>query len=158
MIVTDKSSIITFAIPVFMLLILIEYCYGIYKGKSNYRLNDTFTSLSIGMISRYPTMLNLGLQSLIFVYISKYFNVGLLSIKNPMTWIIAFLLYDLSYYWMHRMHHEIKILWALIASIIMERNSTCPLLSDKQAQGGYGNGYFIYRWYFLEFRAKFSSL
>jgi len=57
MIVTDKSSIITFAIPVFMLLILIEYCYGKYKGKSNYRLNDTFTSLSIGMISRYPTML-----------------------------------------------------------------------------------------------------
>ena len=39
-----------------MLLILIEYCYGVYKGKSNYRLNDTFTSLSIGMISRYPTM------------------------------------------------------------------------------------------------------
>ncbi|MDC0546948.1 sterol desaturase family protein [Gammaproteobacteria bacterium] len=112
MIVTDKSSIITFAIPVFMLLILIEYCYGIYKGKSNYRLNDTFTSLSIGMISRYPTMLNLGLQSLIFVYISKYFNVGLLSVKNPLTWIVAFLLYDLSYYWMHRMHHEIKILWA----------------------------------------------
>ena len=101
MIVTDKSSIITFAIPVFMLLILIEYCYGVYKGKSNYRLNDTFTSLSIGMISRYPTMLNLGLQSLIFVYISKYFNVGLLSVKNPFTWIIAFLLYDLSYYWMH---------------------------------------------------------
>jgi sterol desaturase/sphingolipid hydroxylase (fatty acid hydroxylase superfamily) len=112
MIVTDKSSIITFAIPVFMLLILIEYCYGVYKGKSNYRLNDTFTSLSIGMISRYPTMLNLGMQSLIFVYISKYFNVGLLSVKNPITWIIAFLLYDLSYYWMHRMHHEIKILWA----------------------------------------------
>ena len=112
MIVTDKSSIITFAIPVFMLLILIEFCYGVYKGKSNYRLNDTFTSLSIGMISRYPTMLNLGMQSLIFVYISKYFNVGLLSVKNPFTWIIAFLLYDLSYYWMHRMHHEIKILWA----------------------------------------------
>ena len=57
MIVTDQSSIITFAIPVFMLLILIEYCYGVFKGKSNYKLNDTFTSLSIGMISRYPTML-----------------------------------------------------------------------------------------------------
>lgn len=112
MIVTDKSSIITFAVPVFLLLIVIEYCYGKYKGKNTYRLNDTFTSLSLGMISRYPTMLNLGMQSLIFVYISKYLNVGLLSAKNPLTWVIAFLLYDLSYYWMHRMHHEIKILWA----------------------------------------------
>ena len=112
MIVTDKSSIITFAVPIFLLLIVIEYCYGKYKGKNTYRLNDTFTSLSLGMISRYPTMLNLGMQSLIFVYISKYLNVGLLSVKNPLTWVIAFLLYDLSYYWMHRMHHEIKILWA----------------------------------------------
>jgi sterol desaturase/sphingolipid hydroxylase (fatty acid hydroxylase superfamily) len=111
-IVTDKSSIITFAVPVFFLMIIIEYCYGRFVGKDTYRLNDTFTSISLGMISRYPTMLNLGVQSLIFVYIGKYLNVGLLSMKNPLTWIIAFLLYDLSYYWMHRLHHEIKILWA----------------------------------------------
>ena len=111
-VVTDKSAIITFAVPVFFLMIIIEYCYGRYVGKDTYRLNDTFTSISLGMISRYPTMLNLGVQSLIFVYISKYMNVGLLSMKNPLTWIIAFLLYDLSYYWMHRLHHEIKILWA----------------------------------------------
>ena len=33
-----------------------------------------------------------------------------LSVKSN-TWIVAFF-GDLSYYWMHRMHHEIKILWA----------------------------------------------
>ena len=64
-IVTDKSSIITFAVPVFFLMIIIEYCYGRFVGKDTYRLNDTFTSISLGMISRYPTMLNLGVQSLI---------------------------------------------------------------------------------------------
>ena len=112
MIITDASIIIAFAVPVFFLLIFIEYFYGVFVGKNTYRLNDTFTSISLGMISRYPTMLNLGMQSFIFIYISKYFNVGLLSVKNPVTWVIAFLLYDLSYYWMHRMHHEIKILWA----------------------------------------------
>ena len=111
-VITDKSSIITFAIPVFFLLIVIEYFYGKYIGKNTYRLNDTVTSIALGMISRFPTMLNLGVQSIIFVYISSYLNLELLSVKNPLTWIIAFLLYDLSYYWMHRMHHEIKILWA----------------------------------------------
>ena len=60
-VVTDKSAIITFAVPVFFLMIIIEYCYGRYVGKDTYRLNDTFTSISLGMISRYPTMLNLGL-------------------------------------------------------------------------------------------------
>ena len=111
-VVTDKSMIITLAIPVFFLLIVIEYFYGRYVGKNTYRLNDTVTSITVGMISRFPTMLNLGVQSVIFVYISSYLNMELLSVKNPFTWIIAFLLYDLSYYWMHRMHHEIKILWA----------------------------------------------
>ena len=111
-VVTDKSVIITLAIPVFFLLIIVEYVYGRMIGKNTYRLNDTVTSITIGMISRFPTMLNLGVQSVIFVYISSYLNLELLSVKNPFTWIIAFLLYDLSYYWMHRMHHEIKILWA----------------------------------------------
>ncbi len=112
MIVTDKSLIITFAVPVFFLLILVEYFYGRSVGNNTYRLSDTFTSISLGMISRYPTMLNLGVQSIIFMYISSSLNLKLLSIANPMTWVIAFLLYDLSYYWMHRLHHEIKILWA----------------------------------------------
>tara|TARA_B100001059_G_scaffold233831_1_gene274816 strand:+ start:795 stop:2048 length:1254 start_codon:yes stop_codon:yes gene_type:complete len=111
-VVTDKSIIITFAIPAFFFLIIVEYFYGKYIGKNTYRLNDTVTSITIGMISRFPTMLNLGVQSVIFVYISTNLNLELLSVKNPFTWIIAFLLYDLSYYWMHRMHHEIKILWA----------------------------------------------
>jgi len=112
MIITDKSLVVTFAIPVFFLLILIEYFYGRYIGKNTYRLNDTFTSIGIGMISRYPTMLNLGFQSAVFIYISSSLNLNLLSTKNPITWVLAFLMYDLSYYWMHRMHHEIKILWA----------------------------------------------
>ena len=69
-VVTDKSVIITFAIPVFFLLIMVEYVYGRYIGKNTYRLNDTVTSITIGMISRFPTMLNLGMQSVIFLYIS----------------------------------------------------------------------------------------
>ena len=76
-VVTDKSVIITFAVPVFFLLIIIEYFYGKYVGKNTYRLNDTITSITIGMISRFPTMLNLGVQSVIFIYISSYLNLEL---------------------------------------------------------------------------------
>ena len=74
-VITDKSVIITLAIPVFFLLIIVEYIYGKMIGKNTYRLNDTVTSITIGMISRFPTMLNLGVQSVIFVYISSYLNL-----------------------------------------------------------------------------------
>ena len=70
-VVTDKSIIITLAIPVFFLLIIVEYIYGRYVGKNTYRLNDTVTSITIGMISRFPTMLNLGIQSVIFLFYKK---------------------------------------------------------------------------------------
>ena len=74
-VLTDKSIIITLAVPAFFVLIVIEYFYGVFIGKNTYRLNDTLTSISLGMISRFPVMLNLGVQSLIFIYISKVFNI-----------------------------------------------------------------------------------
>ena len=49
MIATDKSIIITFAAPIFLLLIFIEYVYGVRMGKNNYRVSDTFTSLGLGL-------------------------------------------------------------------------------------------------------------
>ena len=112
MIITDKSIIITLAVPVFLLLIVIEYLYGLKVGKNNYKLSDTFTSLGLGLISRFPPLLNIGLQGAAFVYVGSYLNLKLLPLDSPITWIVGFLLYDLSYYWMHRMHHEIKVLWA----------------------------------------------
>jgi len=112
MVATDKSVIITFAVPVFLILILIEYAYGIRIGKNNYRISDTFTSLGLGLISRLPPMLNLGFQGVAFAYVGAHLNLGLLSTKSVWTWLMAFIFYDFLYYWMHRMHHEIKVLWA----------------------------------------------
>ena len=112
MIITDKSIIITLAVPIFLFLIVVEYFYGLKIGKNNYKLSDTFTSLGLGLISRFPAMLNLGFQGAVFVYVGSSLNLKLLPLDNPFTWIIGFVLYDLSYYWMHRIHHEVKVLWA----------------------------------------------
>jgi len=108
----DKSSIITFAIPVFFLMILLELAYGFLIGKNTYRVNDTFTSISIGLISRLPVILNLGFQGVIFVYFAKRYSINLMPVNELMTWVIAFIMYDFFYYWMHRLHHEYRVLWA----------------------------------------------
>ena len=76
---------LSLAIPVFFLLIIVEYIYGRLVGKNTYRLNDTVTSITIGMISRFPTMLNLGAKRNIFIY-KQLFNqkngLALLSVKT----------------------------------------------------------------------------
>ena len=106
------SNIIAYAVPVFTLMIFCEFLYGYLRKKNNYRLNDTVTSIGLGLMSRYPALLGLGVQGLVYAFISKQFNLGLLASYDPYVWVIAFVLYDLSYYWLHRSHHQIKVLWA----------------------------------------------
>ena len=108
----DSSIIITLAVPAFFILIFIELIYGLVSGKSNYRLNDTFTSISLGLISRYIPLLGLGIQGAAFAYVAQYYNLKLFSPSSLWVWILAFFLYDFCYYWMHRLHHEVKVLWA----------------------------------------------
>ena len=106
------SNLIAYAVPVFTFMILCEFIYGYFRNKNNYRLNDTFTSIGLGLMSRYPALLNIGVQGLIYAFIFQNFNLGLLNSYDPFVWVVAFILYDLSYYWLHRFHHQIKILWA----------------------------------------------
>ena len=108
----DSSIIITLAVPAFFVLIFIELIYGLVAGKNNYRLNDSFTSISLGLISRYIPLLGLGLQGAAFAYVAQYYNLKLFSSSSLWVWVFAFFLYDFCYYWMHRLHHEVKVLWA----------------------------------------------
>jgi|TARA_B110000438_G_C15770958_1_gene631851 sterol desaturase/sphingolipid hydroxylase (fatty acid hydroxylase superfamily) len=108
----DVSSLITYAIPFFLLLIVFEFFYGVIKKENNYRLNDTLTSMSLGLISRFVPLLGLGFQYVVYKYVTEYYNLKLLNMEDAWVWIVSFLLYDVCYYWMHRMHHEIKVFWA----------------------------------------------
>ena len=75
-------------------MIGIELLYGYLKNKNNYRLNDTITSINIGLLSRFPTILNLGLQGAAFAYAASYLNMKLLPTNSVFTWVFAFFLYD----------------------------------------------------------------
>ena len=108
----DKSVLIFLAIPVFYALMIIEFTCGVIIKKNTYRLNDTFVSISIGLISRFPVILNLGFNTLIFSLAATTFNLKLLPLDSWVTWVVGFVLYDLTYYVQHRLHHEIKLLWA----------------------------------------------
>jgi len=108
----DSSIFITYAVPVFFLMIGIEFVFGVIKGTNNYRLNDSIAAISLGLISRLPPLLNLGIQGVVWTYVATNLNMSLLPKDSWVTWVIAFLFYDLCYYWMHRMSHEVKVLWA----------------------------------------------
>ncbi|SVB10495.1 uncharacterized protein METZ01_LOCUS163349, partial [marine metagenome] len=56
----------------------VEYLFGVLMGRNNYRLNDSFAAISLGLISRLPPVLNLGFQGAVFAHAVSSFNLKLL--------------------------------------------------------------------------------
>ena len=44
-------NFVPYAVPFFLLLILLEFCWGWLKGNNTYRVNDSLNSLSLGLLS-----------------------------------------------------------------------------------------------------------
>ena len=108
----SHNLIILYATPLFILLILTEFFYGSIKQRNNYRLNDTFMSINLGILSRIPEIVKLGFVTLIYDITFNHFSLGIVWKDNIYLWVIAFVIYDFLYYWMHRASHRINILWA----------------------------------------------
>lgn len=104
---------IVYAVPVFLLLMALEFWWSRRRGLQVYRAADTVSSLSLGIISQlvavFTPLLMLGLYSALFQ------QAALLpewSLSSPWAWAGALLLYDFLYYWKHRLGHEVAVLWA----------------------------------------------
>ena len=105
-------DLIRLAVPFFLLAIGIELLWGWWKGRNTYRLNDSFSSLMLGILSQAQKFLRLGVGGLVYGWIGEYIGQDFWREDLLLTWIAAFALYDLCYYWLHRLSHERQILWA----------------------------------------------
>jgi len=104
-------NLILYAIPFFFLLILLEFLYGFARGRNTYRINDTINSLSLGSISRLQGLVILGFSGLIYEWIVANYQLTQLPDTSIWVWVSCFVLYDLAYYWKHRLGHEMAIFW-----------------------------------------------
>ena len=105
-------TIILYAIPGFIFLILAEWLYGLARGRNTYRVADTITSISLGSISRLRGLLFLGFGAWFFTRASDGYHLFDLPTEGFGIWLLAMLAYDFSYYWFHRISHEVNLFWA----------------------------------------------
>jgi len=105
-------NIILYAIPGFIFLILAEWLYGLARGRNTYRIADTITSISLGSISRLRGLLFLGFGIWFYTRASGGYHLFDLPEQGIGIWILAMLAYDFSYYWFHRISHEVNLFWA----------------------------------------------
>ena len=105
-------DLVAYAVPFFVLAIVVELVYGLRKGRNTFRLNDSVSSLFLGVLSQARRFVTLGVGGYAYYLVTKYFSLPLLDASHWFTWVLAFVLYDFCYYWLHRMGHERTILWA----------------------------------------------
>ncbi len=105
-------NLVVYAVPFFILAILVELFYGWVKQRNTYRLNDSVSSLSLGVLSQAQRFVTLGLGGYVYHLLTQYFSLPLMDPGHWFTWVLAMVLYDFCYYWLHRMGHERSILWA----------------------------------------------
>jgi len=106
------AQVIVLAMPVFLLAIALEYAIGRARGRNTYRLNDTLGSLGLGVMSQvfdaFGTLFKVAMYTWVFQHVALFE----LSAASLWVWIGALLGYDFCYYWLHRMGHEVGVLWA----------------------------------------------
>ncbi|MEH6636027.1 MAG: sterol desaturase family protein, partial [Halioglobus sp.] len=105
-------NLVVYAVPFFILAIVLELAYGVASGRNTYRLNDSVSSLFLGVLSQARRFVTLGVGSYVYYLLTEYFSLPLMDASHWFTWVLAMVLYDFCYYWLHRMGHERMILWA----------------------------------------------
>jgi sterol desaturase/sphingolipid hydroxylase (fatty acid hydroxylase superfamily) len=110
--VNTQELIITWATPVFFLLIAIELLVAKLRGRRAYASGDTVNSIGLGVISQIVGVFSKLLTFGIYAWCVQHLALFTLPADSLWVWAGALLLYDFCYYWLHRMGHEVNILWA----------------------------------------------
>ena len=126
---------ITYAVPFFLLALLIELIYGIVINKNTYRLNDAISNLFMGTLRTANKLIIIGAAGYVFYLAETNFAIWRMDINSWFTWIFAFVIYDFFYYWFHRISHERQIFWA---SHVAHHQSEDYNLSTALRQTGTG--------------------
>ena len=105
-------KLILYAVPFFFVLIAVELLADRWRGMRTYRLADTISSLSTGVLSTTTGLLTKGVGLVTYALALKYLAIIELPEDRLWVWLFAFVFYDFCYYWHHRLGHERNVLWA----------------------------------------------
>jgi sterol desaturase/sphingolipid hydroxylase (fatty acid hydroxylase superfamily) len=136
-------QIIVLATPVFLLLIGVELLVGVRRGRNTYRLNDALNSIGLGIMSQlvgvFSKLMAIGIYTIVFTHLALW----RLPANALWVWLVGLLLYDLCYYWHHRLGHTVALLWA---SHVVHHQSEDYNLSTalRQTSSGWVAGWLFY--------------
>src|SRR5688572_22235719 len=106
--VTDDP--VVYAIPFFLIAIATELYINWKEQRNLYERKEALASIGMGLGSLVINILMKGLAFGAYTYLYQFrlFEIGWVW----WAWILILFADDFTFYWHHRLSHEIRILWA----------------------------------------------
>ncbi|MFP4845918.1 sterol desaturase family protein [Winogradskyella sp. PE311] len=141
----DFPNIILYAIPLFIIAMLLELYVTFKQGVNTYESKDAFSSIAMGLGNVVLGFVSKALVLLVFFWVYDRFRVFTL----PVAWwsfLLLFFLDDFAYYWFHRISHQCRLFWA---SHVVHHSSEHYNLSTALRQTWSGGFYTFIFWLWL---------
>ena len=102
--IPEIPNLIHFAIPFFVLTLIIEIVVSAREKANKYETKDAITSITMGLGNVFLGLISKGLVFAIFFYL--YSNFRIFTIPFVWwSWILMLIIEDFVYYWFHRTSH-----------------------------------------------------
>jgi alkylglycerol monooxygenase len=105
-------NVISVAIPVFFVMIAIEWFISHKRGLGLFKLSDTLSNLFCGAGSQIIGAISAVTTFALYVWAFENITPFKWSTNALWEWVVCVLLVDLGYYWFHRASHRVQIFWA----------------------------------------------
>lgn len=137
------ERIMAWAIPGFFVSIGIEMLVAKWHGRDVYYSNDAINSLGLGTLSQIVGVFTKLFAIGIYGWCATHLAPWTLPASSIWVWISGLLLYDLLYYWLHRLGHEVNVLWA--AHVVHHQSESYNLTTAlRQTGSGFLLGWIAY--------------
>ena len=139
--IPEIPNLIYYAIPFFILTVIIEVILTVKVKLEEYDFKDSSTSILMGLGNVFLGIIAKAMVLGIFLFLYKY-RIFTISFAW-WSWILLLFVEDLTYYWFHRISHESRIFWA---SHVVHHSSKKYNLSTALRQTWSGGFYTFIFW------------
>lgn len=132
------ATALLYAIPFFIVLLILEIGYGFFVKDQKHKVLDTVSSISSGLTNIIKDSLGIGLVIISYPFLLEHLSI--IKIENTWAvWFIAFIAIDFAGYWNHRLSHKINFFWNqhVIHHSSEEFNLACALRQSISNLLGY---------------------
>ena len=107
-----SNPLLLWCVPVFTVAVLSDVYLSARRSEEAYGALDTWQSAQLLMIAGAAELIPLQLAVVIMIALHELSPLAEVVQRQWWAWFVLLLLSEFCYYWFHRLHHSVRILWA----------------------------------------------